>query len=120
MLISLLIGALLGLLAGLGVGGGSLLMLWLTLVTHTAPATARAINLLFFLGAAGSVSVLRLRKGTLQPGTIIPAAIAGCIAAGICSWFASSLNPQLLRKVLGILFLITGAKELLYRDKKDR
>ena len=52
MVITLLIAALLGFLAGLGVGGGSLLILWLTLVLHTEPAQARPINLLFFLPAA--------------------------------------------------------------------
>ena len=50
--VSLLIGSVLGFLAGLGIGGGSLLILWLTVVLGTDPQTARSINLLFFLPAA--------------------------------------------------------------------
>ena len=44
----LLVGTVLGFLAGLGVGGGSLLILWLTLIAQTPQEEARNINLLFF------------------------------------------------------------------------
>ena len=58
-LITIPVGVILGVLAGLGVGGGTLLILWLTLIADTASVTARAINLMFFLVAAGSVSLFR-------------------------------------------------------------
>ena len=64
--IALVAGALLGFLAGLGTGGGSLLLLWLTLIIGNESETARTINLLFFLTAAGSVRALRLKKGAIQ------------------------------------------------------
>ena len=60
--VSLLVGAVLGFLAGLGTGGGSLLLLWLTLLAGVDDQTARTINLMFFLTAAGSVSVIRLKN----------------------------------------------------------
>ena len=47
--VALLVGTILGFLAGLGVGGGSLLILWLTVVCNTPYAAARIVNLLFFL-----------------------------------------------------------------------
>ena len=43
-----IIATILGFLAGIGVGGGSLLILWLTLVLEMPQETARIINLLFF------------------------------------------------------------------------
>ena len=58
---ALVVGVVLGYLSGLGVGGGSLLILWLTLVLGMEQGTARAINLMFFITAAGAVSVLRWR-----------------------------------------------------------
>ena len=48
----LVIGTVLGFLAGIGVGGGSLLVLWLTLVLGMEHPQARLINLLFFLPSA--------------------------------------------------------------------
>jgi uncharacterized membrane protein YfcA len=115
--VALLVGVLLGHLAGLGVGGGSLLILWLTLVLGVPGANARLINLMFFITAAGSVSLFRWRQGTLQLKKILPAIIAGSIAAGIFSWIGTRLDAGLLKKIFGILLLFTGVRELLYRPR---
>lgn len=117
---ALAVGAILGYLAGLGVGGGSLLILWLTLVLHIPHQDARLINLLFFISAAGAVSVFRWKKGTLKLKKILPAMIAGSIAAGIFSWVGFHLDTALLKKLFGILLLFTGVRELLYRPRNCR
>ena len=63
-LIFLLIATLLGFLAGMGVGGGSLLLLWLTQVAMLEQTQARIINLLFFLPAAsGLYQLCKLGQG---------------------------------------------------------
>ena len=109
-----------GFLAGLGVGGGTLLILWLTLVLDTDPEIARMINLMFFLAAAGAVSLRRLKKGTLRFQKILPAALAGCAAAAVASLLAQNMDVTLLKKAFGILLLVTGVRELLYRPRKLR
>lgn len=119
-LLTILVGLLLGFLAGLGVGGGSLLILWLTLFTNTDASTARAINLMFFLAAAGSVSLLRWRKGNLEIKTILPAILSGCIAAALCSWVGTQIDQSILTKIFGGLLLVTGARELFYRPRKAK
>ena len=45
--VSLLVGTVLGFLSGLGIGGGSLLILWLTMVLDMEQSAARFVNLLF-------------------------------------------------------------------------
>ncbi len=119
-LLTLPIGFVLGILAGLGIGGGSLLILWLTLIANTAHSTARAINLMFFLASAGGVSLLRWKQGKLNIKTILPAIISGCIAAGICSWIGKEIDQELLRKIFGGLLLFTGLRELFYRPRKAK
>ena len=120
MVISMLIGAVLGTLAGLGVGGGSILMLWLTIVQDVTPAVARGINLMFFVVAAGSVTIIRRKKGLQNYSRILPAIISGCIAAAVCAYLSVHIDTEILRTILGILFLITGVKELLYRPTKAK
>ena len=56
----------LGFLAGLGVGGGSLLMLWLTAVANMDYAVARTVNLLFFLPTALIASLFHKKQGSLN------------------------------------------------------
>ena len=118
--IAILAGILLGYLAGLGVGGGSLLILWLTLALHVPQQTARMINLLFFLAAAGSVTVMRWKQGSLQLKKILPAILAGCCAAAAFSWISLQIDVEKIKKLFGILLLITGIRELLYRPRKDK
>ena len=118
--IALVAGALLGFLAGLGTGGGSLLLLWLTLIIGIESETARTINLLFFLTAAGSVSVLRLKKGAVQLKRILPGMVAGCMAAAGFSILGRYMDANILKKFFGVLLLITGLRELFYRPRKAR
>ena len=118
--LSALVGLALGLLAGLGTGGGSLLLLWLTLAAGTEAETARTVNLLFFLTSAGSVSLLRLKKGSLQIKKILPGILAGCAGAAAFSILGRYLHAELLKKAFGILLLFTGLRELLYRPRKTK
>lgn len=118
--IAVLTGLVLGYLAGLGVGGGSLLILWLTLVLNMDHATARAINLMFFIAGAGAVSLFRWKKGQLNLKKILPAMIAGCIAAGIFSWISRIVDVGAIRKFFGVLLLVTGIRELTYRPRKAK
>lgn len=119
-LIALIAGALLGYLAGIGVGGGSLLILWLTLVLDMPHSTARSLNLMFFLAAAGAVSVFRWRQGTLDLKRLLPAILAGSVTAALCSLISTGIDLEILRKLFGILLLVTGFRELTYRPREFR
>ena len=116
----LLISSLLGFLSGIGVGGGSLLMLWLTLVLNMEHAVARNINLLFFLPSALIASVFRWKQGALDFKKILPAVITGCISAGVFAWLSRNLDIQIIKKLFGVLLLRTGFRELFYRPRKAR
>ncbi len=116
-LISAAIGSILGFLAGLGVGGGSLLMLWLTQVKGLDQSDARAINLLFFLPGAAIATALKRKQGTVMLKPLLPAIAAGCTAAALGTWLGKSLDTALLKKLFGGLLIITGIREILYRKK---
>lgn len=114
----LIIGTLLGFLAGIGVGGGSLLIMWLTLILQMPYPQARILNLLFFLPSALVASFFRWKQGALEIKKILPAILAGLVAAGAFSVLSNHIDVQLLKKAFGVLLLITGIRELLYRPKK--
>ncbi len=115
--IMLLVGCALGFLAGLGVGGGSLLILWLSLVVGLEHSAARAINLLFFIPTAIIASLFRWHQGKVDLKTVLPAIISGCISAACFSLISKQIDIRLIRKLFGILLLATGIKEILYRPK---
>lgn len=116
--IAVFVGILLGFLAGLGIGGGSLLMLWLTLVLGMDQGTARAINLLFFLPAAAVACCFRRTQGSLDWKKVLPAIAAGCGGAFLGTLLGQRTDTALLKKGFGILLLATGVRELLWKPKK--
>ncbi|MBE6982967.1 MAG: sulfite exporter TauE/SafE family protein [Ruminococcaceae bacterium] len=109
-----------GTLAGMGLGGGSLLILWLTAFMNVDPAAARGINLLFFLPAALISTLSRIWKGNLPIKKVMPAVWAGILFAFLFSILGSYLPMELLKKLFGILLLITGLRELFYRPRKAK
>ena len=117
---STLVGCVLGFLAGLGVGGGTLLLLWLTLILNMDPITAKGINLLFFLPTALISSLFRHKSGNLDLKPLLPAMAAACISAWVFTRIGMNMDPQPLKIVFGILLILTGIRELFYRRRKAR
>lgn len=113
----LIVSSALGFLAGIGVGGGSLLILWLTLVIGVEHGDARIVNLLFFIPSAIIASLFRWKQGQLDLKKVLPAVIAGCISAGLFSVISHQIDTDYIRKLFGILLLGTGIRELLYKPK---
>ena len=118
--LAMLCGVLFGFLAGIGVGGGSLLMLWLTVVLNTEYTISRTINLLFFIPTALIGCWFRRRQGMLDYRKILPAIVFGVMSAGLFSVIGQMIDTSILKKLFGILLLITGGRELFHRPQKAR
>lgn len=114
------VATILGFLAGLGVGGGSLLMLWLTAVVQMDYALARTVNLLFFLPAALIATLFHKKEGSVDLRKILPAILLACITAAIFSYIGKQTDTTLLKKLFGGILIITGLRELFYRPRKAR
>ena len=119
-ILTLPVSAVLGFLAGLGVGGGSLLMLWLTMAVGMEYTDARIINLLFFLPSAFISTMFRHSQGTIDIKKVMPAVICGCIVAALFSFVGKQTDTALLKKIFGGLLILTGLRELFYRTEKGQ
>ena len=107
----------LGFLSGLGTGGGSLLILWLTMALHTDPVTARCINLMFFIPSALVACLFRWKNGSFRLQRVLPAIAAGCVAAFLGAMLSTGLDISFLRRIFGGLLIVTGLRELMYKPK---
>lgn len=95
-------------LSGMGVGGGGLFVIWLSLVLGREQLEAQGINLIFFLfcsAAALSVNVKK-RKFDIKKTLILSA--SGAISAIGGSLLASCVETGILRKIFGVLLVISG------------
>ena len=115
--IAMAAGGVCGFLAGIGIGGGSLLVLWLTLVVQMDPFTARCVNLMFFIPCALCASLFRWKQGDLPIKKMIAPILFGAITAGILSYSSSAVDTYWLHKLFGGLLIVTGLREIFYRPK---
>lgn len=116
---AVMVGAVLGFLSGLGIGGGSLLILYLTMAAGLSQEAARGINLLFYLPCAGIAAAQRLRDGTVEIKRIWPAIAAGCVTTAALTWWGAGAGSEVLRKCFGGLLVTTGLREVFYKEKKQ-
>ena len=119
-LVSILVGTVLGILTGLGTGGGSLLILWLTLVLDMEPALSRNINLMFFLPSALIATVINLRRGHIPLQKLVLPTVFGCLVAAAFALWARNTNTEPLKKLFGVLLIYVGIRELLYRPRNPK
>ena len=118
-LIPFLCGVAAGTVSAWGVGGGTLLLLAMTLLLKVDHRTAQGINLLFFLPTAASALLCHWKGGYLHRPTLraaIPPAVLLSLAG---AWLSTSLDVELLKKPFGIYLLASGAMLLLPNKKTD-
>ncbi len=111
-LLPLLTGLATGVLSAWGVGGGTLLLLCMTLFLGVGHRTAQAINLLFFLPTAASGLVLHKKNGYIDAPAWKQATLPAVLAAGLAAWAAIQIDVSLLRRPFGLFLLYTGASTL--------
>ena len=116
-MVNFLVGTALGFLSGLGVGGGSLLLLWMTLVLGADPEQARVMNLMFFLPCAVIATAFRWKQSKPDWRLILPAVCTGLAGALLGNLIAPGIDRNLLRKAFGVLFLLAGVREITFHPK---
>ena len=95
-----------------GVGGGTLLLLVMTLFLGVDQRTAQGINLLFFLPTAASALVCHAQGGYLDKPTLKSAVPLAVLAALAGAWTATALDVEVLRKPFGVYLLLSGVSLL--------
>ena len=117
-ILPLLIGFGTGILSAWGVGGGTLLLLCMTLFLGVDQSTAQGINLLYFLPTAGMGLIWHRKNGLLEKDVLQQAIPLGTLAAIAAAWIATSVDTAFFRKPFGIYLLITGIMTL-FQKKQD-
>lgn len=117
--IPFLLAAVLGILSGWGVGGGTLLTVCMTLLLGIDHRQAQAVNLLFFLPTAALSLWFHRKNGLVDTEVWKQAALPGTIAALLGAAVALMMDVSVLRRPFGIFLLITGAMMLRGAAKKE-
>ena len=117
-IVNFLVGMATGILSGFGIGGGSLLILYLTTFAGVPQYTAAGINLLFFLFCAPAALISHIRKHLVEKKTALIAIAAGIVTSLAAAYVASLMDLSLLRRIFGVFLLYIGVRELFCRSEK--
>ena len=103
-----LAGAAAGVLSGMGVGGGTLLMIWMTVFAGLDQQRAGGINLLYFLPVSAAATACAGRAGLVDRRSFWRCAIPGVCAAIPAALIACAAAPGALRRVFGAVLIAAG------------
>ena len=109
--VNFLIGVATGIISGFGIGGGSLLVLYLTTITGTSQYLAGGINLLYFIGCAPTALIGHIKNKLVAWRTTLWCTVSGIIIAVPVALLSDNFNNNWLRRLFGVLLLYIGIKE---------
>lgn len=109
---SCIVGFFAGLTASMGLGGGFVLMVYLTIFAGVAQSAAGGINLVFFLPIALVSAVFHFRNGLVRRDLLPLLCVAGLVGAACGVFLMNYVNDSMLRKLFAALLLVVGVKEV--------
>ena len=107
-----------GAVGAMGLGGGGVLVLYLTLSLGMPQLQAQGINLLFFLPCAIISIVIQLKRRMIDLPTAGWMALGGAGGVLIGMGLTKILHAALLSKLFAAFLIVVGLMELFGKSKK--
>ena len=118
-MITAIVGFLSGVTASLGLGGGFVLLLYLTAIANMDQLQAQGINLVFFLPIAALSLMIHAKNGLIEKEPLIPSIGFGLVGVLVGSFIAFQMPIEWLQKIFAVLVLAVGVKELFFPKKEQ-
>ena len=116
----ILIGVVSGVFSGIGMGGGTVLIILLTTLVGLEQHIAQATNLIYFIPTAISAIIVNYKEKNIDIELVKTFSIFGSIGSFIGAIISINTNVFLLKKCYGIFLLIIAVYEIytLFREYK--
>ncbi len=114
-----IIGFITGVIASMGLGGGFVLMIWLTMFADVEQRTAQGINLLFFLPIALVSLIIHVKGGLIDKSLLKKYLFGGAVGAVLGTVAAQLIPNELLSKLFSLFLLAFGVRELISAGRKE-
>lgn len=112
-----------GMVSGIGMGGGAILILVLSVFMGVDQHIAQATNLVFFIPTSISAIIITIKEKLINWKVGIPVAISGIIGAIIGAKISVKMEVQQLKKFFGFFLILISIYEiysLIKTYKKDK
>ena len=101
----IIVGIISGIITGIGMGGGSVLILVLVSIMGVTQHIAQATNLLFFIPTAVIAIIIHIKNDNIEKSVAKKLFFASVIGSGIGAYFTSIVKAENLKKYFGIFLL---------------
>lgn len=113
-----------GLIAGMGMGGGTLTIPILTLALDVDQKTAQSVNLIAFVVMSAPVLAIHVKNRLVDFPSLLKTAPLALAGSAVCAWFAPDVPAEILSRCFGG-FLIAlgvwqGVSAIKNKVKKDK
>ena len=119
-MLEILTGLISGTVSGTGMGGGTILILILSVFMGVEQHTAQATNLVFFVPTSLSAIVTTIKDKLINWKVGIPVAISGIVGAIIGANLSIHTDVKMLRKCFGIFLAIIAIHEIYTIIKENK
>ena len=122
-MIELFYGIIAGIVTGLGMGGGTILILLLTLFTESNQHVIQATNLIFFIPSSIAAIIGNIKERNINYKLAIYISFFGVVGAVIGTIFSKNIESESLKKYFAIFIILIAFFELykLFKEnKKDK
>ena len=109
-------------LMGMGIGGGGLFVIYLTLCLNYSQLLAQGTNLLFFIISAISSCLIHLKRRKIKFAQVSLLIIFGSVGSFIFSNLVNHIDSKIPKIALGVLLILSGLYTLIKSlfIKKDK
>ena len=115
-----LVGFFTGILSAWGIGGGTLLLLVMTLFLGVDQLSAQGINLLYFLPTAAMALAEHKKNGLLEPSLLRSAIPWALPVTALAAWAATAVDVEALKKPFGVFLLVSGLYTVFSKPPKSK
>ena len=119
-MLEILTGIISGIVSGTGMGGGTILILVLSVFIGIDQHIAQATNLVFFVPTSIAAIIVSIKEKLIDWKTGIPIAIAGIIGAIVGAQISTKMNVNLLKKIFGLFLGVIAIHEIYFLIKEYR
>lgn len=103
----------------MGLGGGAVLLIYLTVFKDVPQLEAQGINLIFFIPVGLLATVIYAIKKQIKWKTTLPLAAGGLVGSVAGLALAGVMGGKITAKIFGGLLVVLGIKEMFSTAKNN-
>lgn len=111
-MIEIIIGFISGIVSSMGMGGGTILILLLSMIMNLKQNVAQAANLIFYIPTAIISIIIGIKNKNIEWKEGLIVIISGIVGAIISANVSSYINVNILGKMFGVFLIIIAIYEI--------